>query len=105
MADYTPKIIVVEGRPVYDIRAFYRKEGRAKYISHLDLYRTVQRAFQRAKLPIWFTLGYNPHIYLTYALPLASSSRSSAPRSTRPTTSSARSTPWNFRQNPCPRQS
>ncbi len=71
MADYTPKIIVVEGKPVYDIRAFYRKEGRAKYISHLDLYRTVQRAFQRAKLPIWFTLGYNPHIYLTYALPLA----------------------------------
>lgn len=71
MADYTPKIIVVEGKPVYDIRAFYRKEGRTKYISHLDLYRTVQRAFQRAKLPIWFTLGYNPHIYLTYALPLA----------------------------------
>ena len=66
-----PKIIIVGGKPVYDIRAFYRKEGRAKYISHLDLYRTVQRAFQRSKLPIWFTLGFNPHIYLTYALPLA----------------------------------
>ena len=47
-----PKIIVVEGTPVYDIRAFYRKEGRAKYISHLDLYRTIQRSFQRSKLPI-----------------------------------------------------
>lgn len=66
-----PKIIIVGGKPVYDIRAFYCKEGRAKYISHLDLYRTVQRAFQRSKLPIWFTLGFNPHIYLTYALPLA----------------------------------
>ncbi len=71
MTEPTSKIIVIEGKPVYDVRAFYRKEGRAKYISHLDLYRTVQRAFQRAKLPIWFTLGFNPHIYLTYALPLA----------------------------------
>lgn len=66
-----PKIIVVEGTPVYDIRAFYRKEGRAKYISHLDLYRTIQRSFQRSKLPIWFTQGFNPHIYLTFALPIA----------------------------------
>ena len=71
MAEPASKIIVIEGKPVYEVRAFYRKEGRAKYISHLDLYRTVQRAFQRAKLPIWFTLGFNPHIYLTYALPLA----------------------------------
>lgn len=66
-----PKIIVVEGTPVYEIRAFYRKEGRAKYISHLDLYRTIQRSFQRSKLPIWFTQGFNPHIYLTFALPIA----------------------------------
>ncbi|MGI5894019.1 MAG: TIGR03936 family radical SAM-associated protein [Candidatus Merdivicinus sp.] len=66
-----PKIIVVEGTPVYDIRAFYRKEGRAKYISHLDLYRTIQRSFQRSRLPIWFTQGFNPHIYLTFALPIA----------------------------------
>lgn len=66
-----PKIIVVEGTPVYEIRAFYRKEGRAKYISHLDLYRTIQRSFQRSRLPIWFTQGFNPHIYLTFALPIA----------------------------------
>lgn len=66
-----PKIIVVEGTPVYELRAFYRKEGRAKYISHLDLYRTIQRSFQRSKLPIWFTQGFNPHIYLTFPLPIA----------------------------------
>lgn len=71
MADFAPKITVIEGLPVYDVRAFYHKFGRAKYISHLDLYRTIQRAFQRAKLPIWYTQGFNPHIYLTFALPIA----------------------------------
>lgn len=71
MADLQPKITVIEGVSVYDVRAFYHKFGRAKYISHLDLYRTIQRAFQRAKLPIWYTQGFNPHIYLTFALPIA----------------------------------
>ncbi len=71
MAKLEPKITVIEGVPVYDVRAFYHKFGRAKYISHLDLYRTIQRAFQRAKLPIWYTQGFNPHIYLTFALPIA----------------------------------
>ncbi len=65
------KITVIEGVPVYDVRAFYKKFDRAKYISHLDLYRTIQRSFQRAKLPIWYTQGFNPHIYLNFALPIA----------------------------------
>ena len=69
MAD--KKITVIEGIPVYDVRAFYKKFDRAKYISHLDLYRTIQRSFQRAKLPIWYTQGFNPHIYLNFALPIA----------------------------------
>ncbi|MDR1755033.1 MAG: TIGR03936 family radical SAM-associated protein [Eubacterium sp.] len=55
----------------FDIRVFFSKLGRAKYISHLDLYRTVQRAIKRAKLPVWETKGFNRHIYLTFALPLA----------------------------------
>lgn len=41
------------------------------YISHLDLYRLFQRAVKRAKLPIWETQGFNPHVYITFALPLA----------------------------------
>jgi radical SAM-linked protein len=52
------------------IRVFYSKSGRAAYISHLDLNRTMQRAIKRADIPIWYTEGYNPHIYLTFALPL-----------------------------------
>lgn len=55
----------------YAVRAFYRKEGRIKYISHLDMNRCVSRDLKRSGLPVWHTLGFNPHIYLTFALPLS----------------------------------
>ena len=64
------KVVVVQGRDIYEYRAFYQKARRAKYISHLDLYRAVQRTFQRADIPVWFTEGFNPHIYLTFPMPI-----------------------------------
>lgn len=54
-----------------NIRVFYQKKGRAKYISHLDITRCMQRALKRAGIPVWYTQGFNPHMYLTFALPLA----------------------------------
>ena len=54
-----------------DIRVFYKKTGRLKYISHLDINRCMQRALKRAGLPVWYTQGFNTHIYLTFALPLS----------------------------------
>lgn len=53
------------------VRAVFEKRGRAKYISHLDLNRCMQRTFKRSGLPIWYTEGFNPHIYITFALPLS----------------------------------
>jgi radical SAM-linked protein len=53
------------------VRVFFRKEGRAKYISHLDLNRCIQRALNRSGLPVWYTEGFHPHLYLTFALPLS----------------------------------
>lgn len=53
------------------IRAVFEKCGRAKYISHLDLNRCMQRSFKRSGLPIWYTEGFNPHIYINFALPLS----------------------------------
>lgn len=55
----------------YDKRVVYEKCGRAKYISHLDLMRAMQRAIKRAKLPIWYTQGFNPHIYIMFPLTLS----------------------------------
>lgn len=65
------RVIAMEQGDVYEYRAFFSKSGRARYISHLDLYRTVQRSFKRAGLPVWHTLGFNPHIYLTFPLPIS----------------------------------
>ncbi len=54
----------------YDRRIVYEKCGRAKYISHLDLMRAMQRAIKRARLPVWYTQGFNPHIYIMFPLTL-----------------------------------
>ena len=52
-------------------RLLFVKEGRARYISHLDLMRTFQRAFLRADIPIKHTEGFNPHPFISIALPLS----------------------------------
>jgi radical SAM-linked protein len=49
----------------------YSKEERVKYISHLDLMRTLQRALRRAEIPVAFSQGFNPHPRLAFASALA----------------------------------
>ncbi len=53
------------------LRAVFEKSGRAKYISHLDLNRCMLRIFRRSKLPVWYTEGFNPHPYYSFALALS----------------------------------
>jgi len=53
------------------VRATFEKCGRAKYISHLDLNRCMLRTFRRSGLPIWYTEGFNPHPYYSFALALS----------------------------------
>ena len=53
------------------VRAVFEKCGRAKYISHLDLNRCMLRIFRRSGLPIWYTEGFNPHPYYSFALALS----------------------------------
>ncbi len=57
--------------PSVNTRVFFSKTDRAKYISHLDLNRAMQGAIKRAKLPVWYTEGYNPHMYVQFMLPLS----------------------------------
>lgn len=54
-----------------NVRVFYSKTGPAKYISHLDITRCMQRSLKRAGIPVWYTQGFNPHMYMTFALPLS----------------------------------
>ncbi len=57
--------------PNVNTRVFFSKTDRAKYISHLDLYRVFQRALIKSKLPVWYTEGFNPHLYIQFMLPLS----------------------------------
>lgn len=54
-----------------NVRVFFKKYGRVKFASHLDMNRYMIRALRRSKLPIWYTEGFNPHPYITFALPLS----------------------------------
>ncbi len=42
-----------------------------RFISHLDMTRFMSRVIRRAELPVWYTEGFNPHLYMTFALPLS----------------------------------
>ena len=53
-----------------NVRVFFEKTGMTKYISHLDLMRCMTRAIKRAAIPAWYTEGFNPHLFITFALPL-----------------------------------
>lgn len=55
---------------MHTIRVWFSKQAEASYISHLDLQRVMGRALRKARLPVWYSQGYHPHIYLTFALPL-----------------------------------
>ena len=53
------------------VRIWFKKMGMSRYVSHLDLMRAMTRTVRRAKLPLWYTEGFNPHPYMTFALPLS----------------------------------
>ncbi|NLK21518.1 MAG: DUF2344 domain-containing protein [Epulopiscium sp.] len=52
------------------VRIKFTKSGNTKFVGHLDLIRLFQRCIKRAKLPIKYSKGYNPHQLMYIALPL-----------------------------------
>lgn len=52
------------------LRVTYRKTGPARYVAHLDLMRTWERAIRRARLPLTYSQGFTPHPKLQLAAPL-----------------------------------
>ena len=52
-------------------RLLFTKEGPAVWMSHLDLMRTLQRAFRRGGLMLKHSQGYSPHPELSIVLPLS----------------------------------
>lgn len=53
------------------LRLLFAKDGRAVYISHLDLLRTFQRVFLRQGLVLRHSQGFHPHPIISFAMPLS----------------------------------
>ncbi len=51
-------------------RLKFEKVDKMKFVGHLDLLRLFQRAIRRAKLPIHYSGGFNPHQETIFAMPL-----------------------------------
>lgn len=51
-------------------RMEFSKKGPARFISHLDLVRTLERVMRRAGLPLAFSQGFNPHPRFSLGAPL-----------------------------------
>ncbi len=64
-------VVDIQGTLCLPIRIFFEKTGPAKYMSHLDLMRCMTRTIRRAGIPIWYTEGFNPHPFMTFAMPLS----------------------------------
>lgn len=56
---------------MYVLRLKYRKIGALKFVSHLETLKMVERSFRRAKLPLSFSQGFNPHPKMSFAAPLS----------------------------------
>ncbi len=52
------------------VRVRFSKSGPARYLSHIDLVRTWERAFRRAQLPLAYTGGFSPGPELRFGPPL-----------------------------------
>ncbi len=55
---------------VQRLRLTFSKMGPARFIGHLDLARTLERALNRAKIPIAYTQGFNRRPRMAFAAPL-----------------------------------
>ncbi|MBU0687832.1 MAG: TIGR03936 family radical SAM-associated protein [Candidatus Margulisbacteria bacterium] len=52
------------------VRVIYKKVGPAKYISHLDWMKILERALRRTNLPVKYSEGFNPRMKIEYGPPL-----------------------------------
>ncbi len=53
--------------PVQRLRVRYAKRGRLRFTSHRDFGRAFERALVRARIPMAYSSGFNPHPRISYA--------------------------------------
>jgi radical SAM-linked protein len=52
---------------VQRVRLRYAKRGRLRFTSHRDVGRALERAVRRARIPVAYSHGFNPHPRISYA--------------------------------------
>jgi len=63
------------GKPIENVqryKASFRKIGRARFLSHMDLNNLIQQGFRRAGIPVNYSHGFHPKMMISFppALPL-----------------------------------
>ena len=58
---------VQQAPPVQRLRVRYAKRGRLRFSSHRDFSRAFERAVFRARVPMAYSSGFNPHPRISYA--------------------------------------
>lgn len=53
------------------IRFKFTKEGPLRYVGHLDFMRSFQKGIKKSGLPAVYSSGFNPHMLMSFAAPLA----------------------------------
>lgn len=53
--------------PVQRLEVRYAKRGRARFTSHRDFHRALERALRRADVPMAYSSGFNPHPRISFA--------------------------------------
>ena len=56
----------------------FGKQGRLRFVSHLDLQRFMQRALRRSNLPVAYSQGFNPHVVMAFSSALGTGVSSEA---------------------------
>lgn len=67
---------MAEEPELFRMRVRYKKQGRLKYLGHLEVLHTVERIVRRARLPYAITQGFSPHMKIAFgtALPVGTAS-------------------------------
>jgi radical SAM family uncharacterized protein/radical SAM-linked protein len=54
----------------YKLRIKYSRGPELRYLSHLDIIRTIYRLLRRGEIPVAYSEGYHPHIKISFGQPL-----------------------------------
>ncbi len=50
----------------FKVKIVFFKDNFSRYLSQLDLVRTLERAIRRSRLPFYLTSGFRPHVKMSF---------------------------------------